>query len=78
MSGGNGPALSGDNTNMSVDAEQEKDAIASPLSIGVTVAQREEIQRRAAEYGARVGRPVTVSEYVRIRILEDSDREAAA
>lgn len=51
------------------DQAETGDEPASPLSVSVTRAQREEITRQAAEYGARVGRPVPVSEYVRICVL---------
>ena len=54
-------------------ASSNKEVKASPLSVGVTVAQRDEIARRAAEYGAKVGRPVSVAEYVRICVLEQSE-----
>jgi hypothetical protein len=47
----------------------EKETRASPLSVSVTAEEREEITRLAAEYGATVGRPVPVAEYMRICAL---------
>lgn len=60
--------------------DQRGDEPASPISVAVTRSQREAITRRAAEYGAQVGRPVPVSEYMRICVFGDDgveDRVAA-
>jgi hypothetical protein len=41
------------------------------LTFAVSVDQKREIRRLAAEYGAAVGRPVSVGEYLRVRALTD-------
>lgn len=64
---GNNAALSEVNNNM-VESP-EKETRASPLSVSVSESERSEINRLAAEYGAKVGRPVTVAEYVRLCAL---------
>ncbi len=56
---------------------EDLSAPASPLSVTVNVGQRREVERLAAEYGASVGRPVTVAEYVRLCALRGLDQVAS-
>jgi hypothetical protein len=44
------------------------------LTFAVSKDQRSEIKRLAAEYGHRVGRPVSVGEYLRVRALAELDQ----
>jgi len=48
------------------------------LTFAVSVDQKREIKRLAAEYGASVGRPVSVGEYLRARALAELDQPVAA
>jgi hypothetical protein len=50
--------------------EPADDEQASPFSVGVNWGQRRQIARNAADYGAVVGRPVSVAEFLRTRGLE--------
>jgi hypothetical protein len=47
------------------------------LTFAVSEDQRREIKRLAADYGAQVGRPVSVGEYLRVRALANLDEKAA-
>jgi len=51
---------------------------AASLSISLTPDQREEIERRVAEEGAKQGRPITTSEYLRGLVFEHDDQPRRA
>lgn len=49
---------------------ESPDDLMSPLSVNWNRAQKEQILKNAADYGAQIGRPVSVAEFVRVRAME--------
>lgn len=60
------------------EASQEPadDEAASPLSVNWNWGQKRRVQQNAADYGAKIGRPVSISEFVRERALEPVEAES--
>lgn len=54
-----------------------KESRTGRLNLSLSESERRELDRLAAEESARVGRPITVSEYVRIRTLAPTVVDAA-
>lgn len=49
---------------------ESPDDVMSPLTVNWRRGEKEQILKNAADYGAQIGRPVSVAEFVRVRALE--------